>query len=107
MKRILSMVLFVVSCLILVSTVIFGVYSVIDIFRSLMELANDPTVSGIDYLGIGLWYGICLFTMSFLGFILSAISKILLESKKLRFVCNIAMIIFALPLAASVFVFFM
>ncbi len=107
MKKTLSVILLVVSCLVLVVSIAFCIYSVVDINRSLNELANNPSASGIDYLGIGWGYGICLFTVSVLGFILSAVSKKLLQQKSLRYVCIIAMVIFALLLITSIFLFYM
>jgi hypothetical protein len=80
---------------------------VVDINRILNELVNNPSASGIDYFGIGWGYGICLFTVSVLGFILSAISKKLLQQKSLGYVCIIAMVIFALLLITSIFFFYM
>ncbi len=107
MRKSLSMVVFVGMCLVLLATVLFGIYSVIDIFRILTELANDPTVSGIDYFGLGMWYGLWLFALSFVGLILSVAGRILVQQKRLQLVCNIVMLIFILPMLAAVFVFYM
>ena len=107
MKRLLSMILFVVLCLILIVSIVFCVYSVIDINRILNELANDPSSSGIDNFGIGWGYGICLLAVSVLGFILSGISKKLLQQKALGYVTIIAMAVFALLFLTSIFLFYM
>jgi len=81
MKRTLSIILLIVSCLVLIVSIVFCVYSIVDINRILNKLANDPSASGIDYFGVGWEYGICLFTASFLCLILSGISKKLLQQK--------------------------
>jgi len=81
MKRLLSISLIVVLCLVLITSVAFFVYSIVDINRIMNELSNDPSASGIDYFGVGWEYGICLFTASFLCLILSGISKKLLQQK--------------------------
>ncbi|MBR3978939.1 MAG: hypothetical protein IKJ94_04880 [Oscillospiraceae bacterium] len=107
MKRILSMILLVASCLVLIVSIIFCVYSIADINRILNELANDPSASGIDYFGIGWGYGICLFAVSVLGFILSWISKKLLQQKILRYITIAAMAVFALLFIISIFTFCM
>ncbi|MBR5322573.1 MAG: hypothetical protein IKU48_03410 [Clostridia bacterium] len=106
MKRKLSMILFVISCLVLITSIVFCVCSIVDINHILNKLANDPSASGIDYLGIGWGYGIGLFAVSVLGLILSMISKKLLQQKTLRYICIIAMVVFALLLITSVFLFY-
>ena len=68
MKRILP---FVVMCLHLIATLIFCVYSFFDIARYLQR----PGLSGVDMLGLGWGYGICLFSLAVLGIILSHISE--------------------------------
>ena len=107
MKRILSMILLVISCLILVVSIVFCIYSVVDINRIYNELANDPSASGIDYFGIGWGYGICLFAVSILGLIISAISKKMLQQKALGYVCIVAMVVFAFLIITSIFLFCM
>lgn len=107
MKRTLSMILLIVSCLVLVASIVFCIYSFIDINRILNELANDPSASGIDYFGIGWGYGICLFAASVLGLILSAISKKLLQQKIGRYVCIIAIATFIFLIITSICLFCM
>lgn len=106
MKRILSIILFVVSCLNLVFSIVFCIYSVVGINRILNELANNPSASGIDYLGLGWGYGICLFAASAFGFILSMISKKLWQQKSMRYICITQMVVFTLLLIASIFLFY-
>ena len=106
-KKILSITLLIISSLVLAVSVVFCVYSVIDINRVLNEIANDPSASGIDYFGIGWGYGICLLAVSVLGLILSGISKKLLQQKALGYVTITAMVVFALLLLASIFLFYM
>lgn len=107
MKRILAMILFVISCLVLVVSIIFAVYGVVDINRVSNELATNPGASGIDYLGIGWAYGIGLFIVSVLGLILSGISKKLQQQKNLQDASSFEMIAFSLLLVISFFIFCM
>ena len=107
MKRILSMILLVISCLVLIVSIVFCICSVVDINRIYNELSNDPSASGIDYWGIGWGYGICLLAASILGLILSAIGKKLLQQKTLGYVCMIAMVVFSLLIITSIFLFCM
>ena len=107
MKRILSMILLVASCLVLIVSIGFCVYSIVDINRISNELANDLSASGMDYFGIGWGYGICLFTISVLGLLLSGLSKKLLQQKTLRYLTIVAMGVFALLLITAIFLFYM
>lgn len=107
MKRILAMILFVVSCLVLIASIAFFVYGVVDINRILNELSNNPSASGIDYLGIGWAYGIGLFVVSILGLIMSGISKKMLQKKILQYASIVEMVAFSLLLVTSIFLFCM
>ena len=107
MKRILAMILFVVSCLVLIASIAFFVYGVVDINRILNELSNNPGASGIDYLGIGWAYGIGLFVVSILGLIMSGISKKMLQKKILQYASIVEMVAFSLLLVTSIFLFCM
>ena len=107
MKRILAMILFVVSCLVLIASIAFFVYGVVDINHILNELSNNPSASGIDYLGIGWAYGIGLFVVSILGLIMSGISKKMLQKKILQYASIVEMVAFSLLLVTSIFLFCM
>ena len=107
MKRTLSIILFTLSCLVLIVAIAFCIYSIYDINRVLNELANTPGASGIDYMGIGWGYGLALFATSAFGLILSVISKKILHKKELEYLTIVAMIIFALLLTTSLFLFYM
>ena len=107
MKRILAMIIFVVSCLVLIASIAFFVYGVVDINRILNELSNNPSASGIDYLGIGWAYGIGLFVVSILGLIMSGISKKMLQKKILQYASIVEMVAFSLLLVTSIFLFCM
>lgn len=107
LKKTLSIILFTVLCLVLTVSVVICFYSIYDINRTLNELANTPGTSGIDYLGIGWIYGICLFAVSVLGLILSGISQKLLQQKIQQYVSIVAMVVFALLLMISFLIFYM
>ena len=107
MKKALSIILLVISCLVLLFSIVFCIYSIVDINRFLNDLANDPGASGIDYFGIGWGYGVVLFVCSVFGFILSCVSRKLLRQKALRSVSLIGMILFALLFIASLCFFYM
>lgn len=106
MKSIPAMILLIVSCLVLIASIVFCVCSIIDINRILNELANDPSASGMDYFGIGMGHGIILFSTSALGLILSGISKKLQQTKALQNVSLAAIIIFSLLAIAAIFLFY-
>ena len=107
MKRTLSIILLTVSCLILIASIIFCFYSVYDINRTLNELANNSSASGIDYMGVGWGYGICLFITSTLGLILMGISKKRLQKRILQHISVAAMILFAFLVITSFVLFYM
>lgn len=107
MKRMLSIILLAASCFFLLVSIVFCFYGVYDINRTLNELANNPSASGIDYMGVGWGYGICLFIASTLGLILSGISKKLLQQKTLQHITIAAMVVFSLLLITSIFLFYM
>lgn len=106
MKRTRSLVLFIISSLILLVSIFFCIYGVVDIIRTQNELANAPSASGIDYWGIGWGYGISLFAISVLGLILSWISRKLLQQKILRTISVIAIAVFVFLIIASLFMFY-
>lgn len=107
MKRTFSFILPVISYLVLLFSIVFCIYSIVDINRLLNDLANDPGASGIDYFGIGWGYGVILFACSVFGFILSCINRKLLQQKALRSVSVIGMILFALLFIVSLCLFYM
>jgi len=106
MKRLLSISLIVVLCLVLITSVAFFVYSIVDINRIMNELSNDPSASGIDYFGVGWEYGIGLFALSVFGLILSVISKKLLKQNNLQYISIIGIVGFVILLIASFFLFY-
>ena len=74
MKK-LSAVLFAALCIILVISLCICIYGVWDIICAAGDLANDPSASGIDYMGLGWGTAIALMVSSALGLILSCISR--------------------------------
>ena len=106
MKKTLAILLLVLSCLVLIGSVIFCCYSVYGVNRTLDEVANDSSVSGIDYLGIGWGYGIGLFLLSAFGLILSIISTVLAKQGSLKYISTVAIVLFILLLIVSLGLFF-
>lgn len=106
MKKIMSMILLTASCLVLILSLYICIYGIYDINRTLGELANDPSASGVDYWGIGWGYGIILFATSTLGFLLSVISKRMQQTKILQYVSLTAIIIFSLLVVVAIFIFY-
>lgn len=100
MKRILP---FVVMCLHLIVSLLFCVYSVWDIARYLQQ----PGLSGVDMLGVGWGYGICLFALSVLGIIFSNISEKKQPEGPLQNISWGVKIVFWLLIVASVMVFYL
>ena len=90
MKRALSSMLLIVSCLGQIVSVVFCIYCFVSLNCRLDELANKPGASGVDYFGIGMGYGFFLFCASVLGLILSGISTKLSKQKILRYIFDAA-----------------
>ncbi len=107
MKMAVSIALFSVSCVVFLLSVLFCIYSFVDIHSILQALSADPSASGIDYFGIGWGYGICLFAAASVGLILSLISKQKLQGRILQRICLVCTAGSALLLAVSLVLFFM
>lgn len=106
MKRTLSIVLLIASCLALIGSAIFCIDSICQINRTLHDLANDPSAGGIDYFGVGWSAGVCLFALSVLGLVLSEIAMKQLRQGVLRSVSLAVTVGFALLTLASIFLFY-
>lgn len=86
MKKVTSIILFALSLLFVALSVAGTIYAIYDIVRISNDLANNPSSSGIDFMGIGWGYGIVLFVMSIFGLTLSAVNIKLLSKKALRYI---------------------
>lgn len=107
MKRKMSIIFFILSCLTLIASISFCLYSFYDLSRIANELANNSSASGIDYFGNGWGYGIVLFFMSSFGLIVSTISSKLLKNKRTpKYVSVASIIIFVLLLITSIAIFY-
>lgn len=106
MKRFLSGLLLAATCVLLVGAVLIGVYGIVDTERTLAALANDPAASGMDFMGVGWGYGICLFAVSALGAAVSLVSAKLQQRKIRRTASQTAAALFFLLLAVSVCLFY-
>lgn len=105
MKKAISLILFVIMCLILISSLVFCIYSICAISETYKELANTPGTSGVDYLGIG-WEMIFLFPFAVAGVIISFISKKLQQHKVLKNFSLAAIFIFVLLIIVSIIFFY-
>ncbi len=105
-KRVISTIIFVVSCVLLIGSLAFCVYSIVDVNCTLNELDNTHGVSAADYFGIGWAYGICLFGASTFGLILSMICKKILKQKVLQYILIVSICIFVLLLVISIVLFY-
>lgn len=106
MKKTISTILLILSLLIGVLLIACCLYGFYDINRTLNELANDPSGSGIDYFGIGWGYGIILFALSVPELILSAVNMKLLQQKALRYISAAGIVISGLLMIASIYLFY-
>ncbi|MBO5324431.1 MAG: hypothetical protein J6A88_10135 [Oscillospiraceae bacterium] len=106
MKRTISIIVFTLSCFLLLLSIFLGIYGFYDLNRTLEELANTPGTSGIDYWGVGWGYGICLFVPSVLGLVLSIVSKILQQQKALQYISVCMIFLFVWLTIASICLFF-
>lgn len=106
MKKITSTILFVSSLLLVVLSVVCAIYAIYDIAQISNNLANDPSASGIDFMGIGWGYGIILFVLSTLGLILSAVNIKLLSKKALRYTAVAEVVISSVLVIVSFFIFY-
>ena len=106
MKKVLSIILLVAMILCFITSLCFCIYSFYDINRVLAELANKPSASGIDYLGLGWGYGICLFGISIIGLIVSTINKKVQQIQVLKNISLGAIFVFVLFIVLSVILFY-
>lgn len=106
MKKITSTSLFVLSLLLVVLSVVCAIYAIYDIDRISNDLANDPSASGIDFMGIGWGYGIILFVLSIFGLILSAVNIKQLSKKALRYTAVAEIAVSAVLIIVSIFIFY-
>lgn len=106
MKKTISTILLTLSFLIVALSIACCIYGIYDINRTLDSLANNPSASGIDYLGIGWGYGIVLFALSALGLILSSVNVKLLQQKALRYMSVAEIVVSALLMITSFFLFY-
>ena len=96
-----STILFILSLLFVILAVSGSIYAIYDIAQISNNLANDPSASGIDFMGIGWGYGIILFVLSTLGLILSAVTK-----KVLRYTAVAEIAVSAVLIIVSIFIFY-
>lgn len=106
MKKVTSTILFVLSLLFAVLSVAGTIYAIYDIDRILNDLANNPSASGIDSMGIGWGYGIVLFALSAIGLALSAVNLKLLSKKVLRYTAVAEVAVSAVLIIISVCIFY-
>ena len=105
MKKVLSVVLMVAMSLLLIGSVCFCIYSVNDLERLQQEMAKDPSVSGIDFLGLGWGYALILDAISFLGLIISIINTKVQEKPVLKIISDSASFVFVIIMVMSVCLF--
>lgn len=106
MKKVLSIIFLLMSCIIFVASVGFYIYSINDMERTYYELANTPGVSGIDYLGISWGYGIGLFMLSALGLIFSGVSAKISQPKVQRYSSLILTVLFGVLILLAICLFY-
>lgn len=106
MKKVTSIILFVLSLLFVALSVAGTIYAIYDIVRISNDLANNPSSSGIDFMGIGWGYGIVLFVMSIFGLTLSAVNIKLLSKKALRYIAVAEVAVSAVLIIVSVCIFY-
>lgn len=105
MRKTISIILLALSLLVVTLSAAGTIYAIYDINRITNDLANDPSASGIDYLGIGWGYGIILCAISAVGLILSAINIKLLQRKTLRYAAIAEGVVSAVLIITSIFLF--
>lgn len=101
-----STILFILSLLFVILAVSGTIYAIYDIAQISNNLANDPSASGIDFIGIGWGYGIILFVLSTLGLILSAVNIKQLSKKVLRYTAVAEIAVSAVLIIVSIFIFY-
>ena len=106
LKKVLSIIFLVAMSLSFLISLLLSIYSSYDLNRVLVELANDPSVSGIDYFGLGWGYGICLFSISIIGLIVSIINKKLQRQQILKNISLGAIFSFVLFIVLSILLFY-
>lgn len=106
MKNTISIVLLILSLFMVIATVGCTIYGIYDIEQIKNELANNPSASGIDYMGIGWGYGIILLALSIFGVIISVINIKLTDKKILRYISTFEVILFVVLMIIAVFLFY-
>lgn len=106
MKKLLRLLPLIMALIVLVVSVSICIYGIYDINLTLHELASNPSASGIDYLGIGWGYGIILFVISILGFILSIVSVRIVKPKIQKYLSITSLVLFLLLTIISICLFY-
>ena len=105
MKKLLSLVPFILACCLLIGAVGWGIFGLYDTYREVQRLKNLPGASGVDYLGVhmaGVVIGIGMFPPSVGGMICSGISHKVNKQEKLHTASGVLMVLFGLLLFLSV-----
>lgn len=105
MKKATIIIPFIIMLIILAVSIIFCIYSIVGINYEFNEIANNPSSSGIDSLGIGWVYGIGLFILSIFGLILSVINTKLLKPNSLKYISLASILLFGILIIISIFIF--
>lgn len=105
MKKLLSLVPFILACCLLIGAVGWGVFGVYDTYREVQRLKDLPGASGVDYLGVHLapvLFGVGVFAAAAGGMIFSGISKAVVKNGKIHTASGVLMILFGVLLFVSV-----
>lgn len=102
MKKAVILIPFIIMLIVLAVSVIFCIYGIYEF----NEIANNPSTSGIDYLGIGWVFGLGLFILSIFGLILSVINTKIVKINSLKYISLASIFLFGALIITSIFIFY-
>ncbi|MBE7065760.1 MAG: hypothetical protein E7384_08125 [Ruminococcaceae bacterium] len=98
----------VIRILLIIATVLCVVFYVIfaeDFTTYYNSVQDNPASDGIDFFMLGMWHGIILFVLSFVGIVCSVILRFLNSSKFVKIYSIVGIVLFELGLVGAIYVF--
>lgn len=105
MKKILSLLPFILACCLLMGVIGWGIFGICEITWEAERLKTLPDASGVDYLGLHggiVVYGTGVFLISACGLIAAGVSRKVIKSGKLHTASGILMVLFGVLLCLPV-----
>ena len=100
------MALVVISVALLVFAVFFSVDSIVEIHDVQQRLSDDPSASGIDFLGSGWLHGAILFCMAVVGSVVCGINIKISRCGMIKNISAFLLLSFLILILVAVFIFY-